>query len=164
MLRRAVAAGLLCLGGCVAPRPPANPLAGMGDGRASADLNPFVPAEVRIHPLTRLEGEALVLHVEFRDAYRDTVKGAGVLRVTMLGEAGEGEDLRWTIDLRDPELNARLYDRATRTYRCPLVELPTGVVGALSPRGAGMRCRVVFEGWGPDGSDRRLIDERALEP
>ncbi|MFI4898387.1 MAG: hypothetical protein ACIARR_11235, partial [Phycisphaerales bacterium JB059] len=81
------------LGGCA--RPGSLPRESMP---ATGQLTggPFAPASMRVYPLTQIErtgeGEArLVLHLELRDAWGDTVKGIGNLQVQLLrGGAGGG--------------------------------------------------------------------------
>lgn len=163
MLRPAAIACLF-LSACAPQGPPRNPLDGRGDGRASASLNPFVPAEIQVHPLTRLEGDVLILHVQMRDGYRDNVKGAGLLQAILFSEEAPAGDLRWTIDLADPTLNARLYDRATKTYRCPLIDLPEPIRKALASGAGALRLRITLDTWDVDGSPRMLADERAISP
>jgi hypothetical protein len=97
---------------------------------------PFSPSSIRIFPLTRLDKDGsgrpmIVCHIEFRDAWGDSVKSVGRMQITMSGSGsvagGPKQDLTpltWDIDLDDLDKNARLYDRATRTYRVQLVDLP----------------------------------------
>lgn len=94
----------------------------------------FAPADMRVHPLTHMtrdrDGELmLVCHIELRDTWGDSVKGVGELELQLYGPgAEEGEvvhDASWSVSLYDLQRNMDLYDRATRTYRIQLIELPT---------------------------------------
>lgn len=151
-------------------------IAGGRQGQPSAM---FAPVRIRVHPLTRLGRDSggramIVCHLEVKDRWGDTVKGAGVLQVTMyrtgLGAVSgqEEQERRWEVDLRDPEVNASLYDPATRTYRVQLGGLPEWVE-QMAPRdegtgGAGrLRLRAVFETVGPDGRQAFLRDELLIE-
>lgn len=81
---------------------------------------PFRPAEMRIHPLTRLatddEGEAAFLEVriEFRDADGHTTRGLGELIVDL--RAADGSTNAWRVDLTDRSVNAERFDDVSRTY------------------------------------------------
>ena len=89
----------------------------------TADLlvvpGPFRPAVMRVHPLTHTEinaeGDAvMILHVELKDLWGDTVKGVGQLQVqirkqnetSVIGRRGS----RWDVDLRDIEINVSYFD------------------------------------------------------
>jgi hypothetical protein len=118
---------------------------------------PFAPGEVRVHPLSRVQRSPeplLILHLEMLDAWGDTTKGVGLLRV--IAGSPQGPSMQWEIDLRDGELNASLYDASTRTYRMQL----RGVPGASGP--GEVRVRVEFAGPGPDGRDHTLTDETGV--
>lgn len=118
---------------------------------------PFAPAEVRVHPLSRVQQSPerlLILHVELLDPWHDTTKCVGMLRI-IAGPPG-GEAMQWDVDLRDAELNASLYDASTRTYRVQLR-------GVQVPRGANeLAVRIEFTGPGPDGRERTLTDESVV--
>lgn len=157
---------LVSLGGCARsgsmPRE-AMPPTGRLTGGA------FAPASMRIYPLTHIErtgeGEArLVLHLELRDAWGDTVKGIGLLQVQLLrgGDLGGGgrDERMWEVDMRDPEINAQYYDPATRTYRVQLRDLPAWVEAQSA--GAGVRVLAVLRTPAPDGSERFLRDEAVI--
>lgn len=117
--------------------------------------NPFAPASIRIHPLTRTVGgkdspREVVIHLEMRDAWGDSTKGVGSVmlrfvrqRVSSVGSdsvpapASDGSP-RWDIDLSDLRTNASMFDPATRTYRMQLTGVPSwvgGGEGADGPRG-----------------------------
>ncbi len=172
MLLPLVAAGCTAFRGADpaahAPIPPGEP---------APEPGPFAPASIRIYPLTHLglsrEGvPQLVLHIEFTDQWRDTVKAVGVLRVGLSRPPGvadrppaaEVAELNWEIDLRDPAVSTRYYDRATRTYRITLTGLPPWVeqVAAAPTSGpdTGQRVAVTaaFETPTPDGHLRILRD------
>lgn len=121
-------------------------------------LNPFAPASVRLYPLTHAQPmgpggrPVLVVHVEVKDAWGDSIKAAGemVVRVAPLsgwGAAREGETRepsRWRIDMIDAELNSAWFDPATRTYQVRLSNLQTWMEEGIR------------QGAGKDGSDRTL--------
>lgn len=121
-------------------------------------LNAFAPASVRLYPLTHAQAvgpagrPVLVVHVEVKDAWGDSIKAAGemVVRVAALsgwGAAREGEKRdpsRWRIDMTDPELNSAWFDPATRTYQVRLSTLPAWMEEGIR------------QGAGKDGSDRAL--------
>ncbi len=122
---------------------------------------PFSPTEMRIHPLTHFEmvgdQERIVLHMEIRDGWGDTIKGVGDVQVnlrqsgsTALGENGA----RWDIDLRDLATNVSYFDSVTRTYRFVLSGLP----GWFAVDGRG-RVRVNFRTGRADGTIKVLQDE-----
>ncbi len=133
---------------------------------------PFRPSAMRVHPLThtetRSDGEpVMVLHIELKDPWGDTVKGVGQVQVqlrkatstTTIGDRGT----RWDIDLRDIEINISYFDSATRTYRIVLGELPDWLDQSLragSPEGA--RVRVLFRTAKADGETVVLQDEFVL--
>lgn len=159
-----VACGVL--GGCA--RPGSLPRESMP---ATGQLTggPFAPASMRVYPLTQIErtgeGEArLVLHLELRDAWGDTVKGIGNLQVQLLrGGAGGGRDERmWEVDMRDPASNALYYDPATRTYRVQLRDLPDWAVAQSEREGGSVRVLAVLNTPAPDGSERYLRDEYVI--
>ncbi len=130
---------------------------------------PFRPSAMRIHPLThtetRADGEAvMVLHVELKDPWGDTVKGVGQVQVqlrrasatSMIGDRGT----RWDLDLREIEENISYFDSATRTYRIVLGGLPDWLdesVLAGDPEPA--RVRVLFRTAKADGEAVVLQDE-----
>jgi hypothetical protein len=89
---------------------------------------------MRIHPLTHMtrdrDGQLmLVCHIELRDTWGDSVKGVGDLELQLYGPGqDQGEvvhDSSWSVSLYDLSRNMDLYDRATRTYRIQLIELPS---------------------------------------
>jgi len=130
---------------------------------------PFRPSVMRVHPLThtetRADGEAvMVLHVELKDPWGDTVKGIGQVQV-QLRRAGSTSTIgdrgtRWDIDLREIEENISYFDSATRTYRIVLGGLPAWLdesVQAGTPEAA--RLRVLFRTAKADGEAVVLQDE-----
>jgi hypothetical protein len=136
------------------------PLGCVGDGGRGAvpppvaGESPFAPASMRVHPLTHVDQASpdapagkclLVLHLEMRDRFGDSVKGLGQLRVQLFkpgaGSAPgmEVESLTWAIpDFDDPAANSDRFDPATRTYRLPLLADPW-VARWLTPEGEGLR-------------------------
>lgn len=124
---------------------------------------PFRPAVMRVHPLTHTEingdgDSVMILHVELKDPWGDTVKGVGQIQVQMrrgnaLREVGN-RGTRWDVDLRDIEINVSYFDSATRTYRIVIGGLP-GWVGD----GDGASVRVLFRTAKADGETVVLQDE-----
>ncbi len=164
-----MAVGALLAGGCARP----GSIGVAGGGSVGADVGgPFAPESMRIYPLTHFErdGEGeprLILHLEMRDRWGDTVKGVGRLQVQLLrgGElsGGGGDDERvWAVDMRDPETNALYFDPATRTYRVQLRDLPSWAEATVDGRGTPVRLLAVFTTPGSDGSTRYLRDEHTL--
>jgi len=154
------------VGGCGAPQPGAPPTS-PPEGTESSGA--FAPVRLRVHPLTRWTRDAerdvvIRAHVELLDAWEHPVKELGVFRVELRrvretvgsSESVAGEpELRWEVDLRDPQQNAGVfYDGVTQTY-----ELTLGVDRDVS-RSAAWRVEVVFT----DPSGRRLSDSFRLEP
>jgi hypothetical protein len=121
-------------------------------------LNAFAPAAVRLYPLTHAQPTGpggrpvLVVHVEVKDGWGDSIKAPGelVVRVAPLsgwGAAREGETRepsRWRVDMIDAELNSAWFDPATRTYQVRLSNLPTWMEEGIR------------QGAGKDGNDRSL--------
>ena len=136
--------------------------------------SPFSPVSMRIYPLTHAEvgedGEAiLVVFVELKDQWSDTVKGAGKLELRLArgGDAAAGGDAgrRWEIDLADPDRNAALYDPSTQTYRFALDGLPgwlASVVAAGEAMPAGVWLEAYFRTVGPGGEAEVLRDRFEL--
>lgn len=134
---------LACALGCVLASVPAcTSSTRSGALRAPASAaDAFLPVALRIHPLTHIELAAqgksdVVLHLELKDRYGDTVKGLGALLVLLYapsagGDAMETQELRWNIaDFAEPDANSKRFDRATRTYRFQL-QAPEWVARAL---------------------------------
>lgn len=141
----------------------------------------FAPATMRIHPLTHIEkgpqtgpaaGQAtVVLHVELKDRFGDSVKGLGSLRLELFKPGAgvspgiESQALTWDVnDLGEPEGNSRRFDQSTRTYRIPLVA-PAWVAewGGKDASGATqgwLKLRAVFTT--SEGPVRYLEDEFVL--
>ncbi|MBI1190677.1 MAG: hypothetical protein GC200_08380 [Tepidisphaera sp.] len=171
-----VAAGLgaLLSGGCT-----------VGDAtEASAPIAgapAFAPATLRIHPLTHIEkgpqaglaaGQCtVVLHLELKDRFGDSVKGLGTLRVELFKPGAgvspgiESQALSWDVnDLAEAEGNSRRFDQSTRTYRIPLVA-PAWVAewGKKDASGASqgyLKLRAVLTT--TEGPERYLEDEFVL--
>jgi hypothetical protein len=104
----------------------------------------------------------IIGHVECRDAWGDTTKAFGELRVFLIagvqGEATGGRELRWDVDLADLEKNAALFDPATRTYRLPLQDVPAWAESGSAP-GERLRLRVVLVTVNAKGRPITLEDE-----
>lgn len=166
---------MVWVGGCVSEPPAAG---GDLDPAEVAEgvVNPFVPAAMRIHPLTHVEVDAsgqarIICHLELRDAWGDTTKGVGQLRLELyrlpadVAGGVEARELRWDIDLSDPQRNATLYDAATRTYRVQLIGLPAGVGERTEGAGGGngrMRLRAELVTRDAHGQPRTLQDEHVV--
>jgi len=130
---------------------------------------PFRPSAMRVHPLThtetRVDGEAImVLHVELKDPWGDTVKGVGQVQVQLRRDSATStigdRGTRWDLDLREIEENVSYFDSATRTYRVVLGGLPEWLdesVVAGTPEPA--RVRVLFRTAKADGEPVVLQDE-----
>lgn len=140
---------------------------------------PFSPKAMRIHPLTHAETDAegnqrLVLHLELKDAWGDTVKGIGRVQARVDrdgGPAGQTEagTTRWDIDLRSLDDNASFHDPATRTYRIVLGGLPRWLAGAVAADAepavpVAARVRVLFLTADTDGTPVVLRDEMTIRP
>jgi len=129
---------------------------------------PFAPRVMRVHPLTHTEvdnaGNAqIVVHVELKDSWGDTVKGVGSLQVQLRGSAESDERVRWDMDLRELETNAGYFDSATRTYRVVLGGLPDWLDKAIRDgEGSRGRIRVLFRTALADGEAVVLQDEYVL--
>jgi hypothetical protein len=164
-----------CLTGC-APTPGTQ---GWGPNAGATERGPFGPASMRVFPLTRLDADAagkpmIVCHIEFRDAWGDSVKAAGRLQINMSGSTGgsgsrqELPPLAWDIDLSDLKRNTSLYDRATRTYRIQLVDLPATLAASLTAPADGPPApwRIVLRATlsSPAGGPALLQDEYTLQP
>lgn len=130
---------------------------------------PFRPSLMRVHPLTHTEinadGQAvMILHVELKDLWGDTVKGIGQLQVQLRKQSATSEvgnrGTRWDIDLRDIEVNVSYFDSATRTYRIVIGGLPEWLNDSVSsPSIEGARVRVLFRTSKADGEAVVLQDE-----
>ncbi len=150
------------------------------------ELWPFAPRSLRVHPLTHVDapdpmGEGtLILHVELRDRFGDSVKGVGQLSVELASAAAVGggaggfaagseSRVRWDVpDITDPATSSRRFDPSTRTYRVPL-KCPAWVSRWLNDeterRGGPdhLTLRATFTPTA--GEDRRvLMDEYSVEP
>jgi len=159
--------------------PPRPPLQGAHAARSGV-VNPFGPAALSIHPLTRVDRDSkgrlwIICHIELRDAWGDTCKGAGKLQVQLyrpIGGRASGlgtQELAWDVDLSDLDKNASFYDPATRTYRLPLEDAPTWLAppapGPDEPRAKQSpiaRLRAILITTGPRDEERILQDEFTL--
>jgi hypothetical protein len=157
--------------------------AGVSCAPHAADLGPpstegaFGPESLRIYPLTRLDKAAdgkpiVVCHIELKDRWGDTTKGVGRLEIRLLRPAApaggtEASDQTWELDLSNWELNASLYDKATRTYRIQLGEIPAwlaeqapgGKLGAASDGTPVCRLSASYIPRGGADAPERLRDE-----
>ena len=132
---------------------------------------PFRPSAMRVHPLTHTEIGAdgdpvIILHMELKDSWGDTVKGIGQLQV-QLREQGSASAIgnrgtRWDIDLRDIAVNVSYFDSATRTYRFVIGGLPSWLASSVEDQSSaqvGARVRVLFRTSKADGEAVVLQDE-----
>jgi len=133
---------------------------------------PFRPSAMRVHPLTHTELGAdgqpvIILHVELKDPWGDTVKGVGQLQVQLreqnsastIGNRGT----RWDIDLRDIETNVSYFDSATRTYRIVIGGLPAWLGDSVKAQESiGSQVRVLFRTSKADGEAVVLQDEYVM--
>lgn len=132
---------------------------------------PFAPRAMRIHPLTHAELDAdgaprIILHVELKDAWGDTVKGIGRVQAQLWHESQTADNAtRWDIDLRALRDNAAFHDPATRTYRIVLTGLPGWLADAVrngTPDAA--RLRVLFLSADVAGTPIVMRDEMTIRP
>lgn len=88
---------------------------------AEGTVAAFAPAELRVHPLSRLDGTGTarraILHLELVDAFGHDVKWPGVTRVEFTGSRGAGSLFppAW-VDLTSGEMNAASFDSISRCY------------------------------------------------
>lgn len=149
-------------------------LSGDGGG-AGLPEQPFAPVSMRVHPLTHVDAAGgagsgaelgdgmclLVLHLEMKDAYADTVKGVGSLRVELA--RGEGESVAWDVsEMLDPKANSARFDAATRTYRLPLKAPAWTAAWARGEGSAKVTLRAMFTMLAGDGRRSVLRDEFVL--
>lgn len=171
--------GLLS-GGCALAR--TTGLATQGVSQEDAEVGPFAPASLRVHPLTHLErdperGVYLLVHVQLRDRWSDICKGVGVMHLALFqqtGLGGSGQEvqlLQWQVDLWDLEKNAAFFDPATQTYRFSLSGLP-GWIEAMAPGAGGdrasmgpgkFRVRARLTTATPQGAETVLVGELLVE-
>ena len=133
---------------------------------------PFRPAVMRVHPLTHTEvnadGDAvIILHVELKDTWGDTVKGVGQLQVQLRKQSATSvvgnRGTRWDVDLRDIEVNVSYFDSATRTYRVVIGGLPDWLGDSvIAQEEVGARVRVLFRTSLADGEAVVLQDEYVM--
>lgn len=143
---------------------------------------PFAPVRIQVHPLTHLDVDQdnvvrLICHIELKDRWGDTTKSRGLLRLELYRpvEAArpdlQTQELSWELDLRDLELNAALFDPATRSYRLQLGGLPAWAeamarrLAAQGDQGTPERLliRAVLDTQGPDARPTVLRDEMQIE-
>jgi hypothetical protein len=89
---------------------------------------PFVPASIRVHPLSRITVDAagrrrVELRIECRDVEGDSVRTIGLVSIRV----GEAEAIEEALDLSSLRVNQESWDRVTRTYRQTL-DVPEGFV------------------------------------
>jgi hypothetical protein len=103
---------------------------------------PFTPADIRLHPLSRLvkvaDGLRLEALVECRDRDGDPIRAVGMLWVQAATEA----DLRAVeADLSSMDTNNAIWDDVLRVYRLR-VELPAGACAEGSRTPVEVRLRM----------------------
>lgn len=173
---------LAALGGalaaCSADRGPIGAIPSNGSIAPGASCEAFAPQSLRIHPLTHVDAVAdkagprsvIVLHLELKDRYGDTVKWLGATQVTLnkpvvgMTPGLETQELRWDVPgMTQPDGNAAHFDPTTRTYRISL-EAPESIARYLSepPKGDGpppyIKVKVVFS-LRAEGREKFLTDE-----
>lgn len=168
--------GVLMGGGCAG-----GPESALPEVTSRSPL-PFAPVRVEVHPLSHLDVDGdgvvrLIAHVELVDRWGDTTKARGLLRMELYRPGVEvrpdllTQEQFWELDLRELDLNAALFDPATRTYRLQLGGLPgwaEEMARRLASGGEGqarerLLVRAVFETQGPDGRPTVLRDEMQIE-
>jgi hypothetical protein len=128
-----------CLSGCIVDHASPSTESLLNEPRENARARVFDPVALRVHPLTHVDATGstcvLIVHVELRDAFGDSVKGLGDLIVE--AEGPNGQRIAWDVPgMLDPEANTRRFDPPTRTYRMPL-RCPQWVASwAAAPRKA----------------------------
>lgn len=76
----------------------------------------------------------MILHMEVRDAWGDTIKSLGRLRVMVTEPQGVADtrttlrQVSWEHDLESLDEQPRRWDRATRTYRIQLRDVPEWLI------------------------------------
>jgi len=174
-LASVLALGVACGVGCTSSR--FRPREGGARAAGVPANEPFAPVSIRVHPLTHAEGPTaggppdrglIVLHYELMDRYGDVVKSIGKLRVQLYKPGAsdtsvERQELAWEVAaLADPDENSMRFDRATRTYRIPLIA-PAWVAARRASGTTGLKVRVVYTVIGPDASERYLEDEYVMQ-
>lgn len=185
MARHAPSIGLIALpllvgGACLLGGCRSGPDSGLPLVSSSAPM-PFAPVRMQVHPLTHLDVDTqgtvrLICHVELKDRWGDTTKARGLLRLELYRPVETTrpdlltQELSWELDLRDLDLNAALFDPATRTYRLQLGGLPGWAEAMARRRASGdpaarerLLIRAVLDTQGPDARPQVLRDERQIE-
>lgn len=96
-------------------------------GSNARDAWPFLPVEIRLHPLTHVVksvgGQRTIeARLEFFDEQGHGTKGIGQVRFELVAPGYENTSASqtaegvWDVDLTDLNRNARHYDSVTRTY------------------------------------------------
>lgn len=173
-----LACGGLLLGACSQDRGPIGAITNAGSAAPGASCEVFAPQTIRIHPLTHVDAvvdkagsrSVIVLHLELKDRYGDTVKWLGATQVTLskpvvgMTPGLESQELRWDVPgMTQPDGNAAHFDPTTRTYRISL-EAPEVVARYLNEATKGdgpsayVKIKVVFT-LHADGRDKFLTDE-----
>ena len=140
---------------------------GVGGGADGSVDAATTGARLVVHPLTRVgtDGEgkpAIIVHLEVRDEFGQSIKALGVVRVELLKPGGFGVDREWVADLRSARANAQMYDDlVTRTYMLPLGGVPEWVINWSAKPGGGSGGE---SGGGPTVRARLVIvDDRGRE-
>ncbi|MDP7008131.1 MAG: hypothetical protein QGI78_01015 [Phycisphaerales bacterium] len=83
----------------------------------------YIPQSVRVHPLSRIDGTELAVHITFTDGDGFACRGTGTLLVTISGNSIK--DTLETVDLSNSENNLAHFDSLTRTYVLLFNNLPS---------------------------------------
>ena len=135
-----------------------------------------MPEKIVLHPLTRIGTDpngkpALVVHLEMRDRFGQSIKALGRLRVELYKPVSDGsggvqaQDVVWNVDLSNPERNALLYDDlVTRTYTVTLGDLPEWLLGwaAATEKGVAPTVKATFVCGDGKGGQKTLTDTLRL--
>lgn len=128
--------------------------------------NPFAAQTLQIHPLTQIDPNPrmpdgtpdprprILLHLELKDRYGDTVKALGTFHAELfksdggLAQSMEERVMDWTEQaFLDPVSNTGRFDPATRTYRIALTGpawLSQWKSQVSPPVGSQLRLRVTY--------------------
>lgn len=95
----------------------------------------YSPAQVAVHPLSRLEGSGdgrrAVVHIQVIDTYGQDIKWPGAAGIeTATSDSFDGARSNW-VDLTSGEANARVFDSISRCYA---VRVPAPGTGRLYVR------------------------------
>jgi hypothetical protein len=157
-----LASALLLTAGCIVDHAPPQAASATTDQAVDPRTRVFDPVALRVHPLTHVDATdavcVLIVHIELRDAFADSVKGLGDLVIEAQGPSGER--IAWDVPgMLDPAVNTQRFDPPTRTYRYPLRCPQWIATWAATPRSAPLTIRARLTR--PDGE--ALAGELSLE-